>query len=158
LVRNIRHNRNRLNIFNYVLFHPGCTPSEISLNQGMKNGTVKYHVQMLEGEGRIILKRMGKYTRLFNSSRAYSELAKAVLSHTRNETSKGIMCAILAEPGVTNRELSEKFSLDKSSIHWHIERLLDDHLVQYNRDGRSKKYFLESAVVKILNNTPKSKL
>jgi predicted transcriptional regulator len=124
----------------------------------MKSGTVKYHLQMLDGEGKIILRKMGKYSRLFNRSHAYSDLAKTVLSHTRNETSKGILCAILAEPGVTNRELSEKFNLDKSSIHWHIERFIGDNMVGFKRDGRYKKYFLESGVVYLLNNGPKNNL
>jgi len=145
-----------VSIFNYILYHPGCTPSEISQMKHMKNGTVKYHLQILEGEGKIILSKMGKYTRLFNRSHAYSDMAKTVLSHTRNETSNGILCAILAKPGVTNQELSEKFSLDKSSIHWHIERFIGDHIVGVKRDGRYKKYFLESGVTYLLNKAPKN--
>jgi predicted transcriptional regulator len=151
-IQNVLDNRNRLSIFNYVISNPGCTQSEISSRQNMKNGTVKYHVQMLEAQGKIILKRMGKYTRLFNTSRANSEQEKVVLSYIKNETSKNILCAILEEPGVTNQRLSERFRLDKSSVHWHMERFLNDKLVTYEQDGRFKKYYAEPCVGKFLNS------
>lgn len=151
-IQNVLDNRNRLNIFNYVIRNPGCTQSEISTRQNMKNGTVKYHVQMLEAQGKIILKRMGKYTRLFNTSKANTEQEKVVLGHIKNETSKNILCAILEEPGVTNQRLSERFRLDKSSVHWHMERFLNDKIVTYEQDGRFKKYYAEPYVGKFLNS------
>ncbi len=149
-IQNVLENRNRLNIFNYVMSNPGCTQSEISDRQNMKNGTVKYHVQTLEAQGKIILRKMGKYTRLFNSSRANSELEKMVLAHSKNNTSKNLLCAIMDEPGVTNQKLSERFNLDKSSIHWHMERFLHDNLVRFEQEGRFKKYFLEANVSEYL--------
>lgn len=151
-IQNVLDNRNRLNIFNYVASNPGCTPSEISSRQNMKNGTVKYHVQMLESQGKIILKRMGKYTRIFNTSKANTEQEKTVLSYIKNDTSRNILWAIMEEPGVTNQRLSERFNLDKSSVHWHIERFLNDNLVTFEQDGRFKKYYVEPTVGKLLSN------
>ena len=152
-IQNVLDNRNRLSIFNYVISNPGCTPSEISSQKNMKNGTVKYHVQMLEAQGKIILKRMGKYTRLFNTSKANSEQEKTVLAYIKNETSRNILCAIIEEPGMTNQRLSERFGLDKSSIHWHMERFLNDKLVTYEQDGRFKKYYAEPCVGRLLSDS-----
>lgn len=149
-LQNVLENRTRLDIFNYVIGNPGCTPSEISSRQKMNNGTVKYHVRMLEAQGMIIFRRMGKYVRLFNSPKANSELEKTVMVYTKNETSRNILCAILDEPGVTNRKLSDMFSLDKSSIHWHLERFINARLVKFEQDGRNKKYFLEPEVAGVL--------
>ncbi len=151
-IQNVLDNRNRLNIFNYVANNPGCTPSEISSRQNMKNGTVKSHVQMLESQGKIILKRMGKYTRIFNTSKANTEQEKTVLAYVKNDTSRNILWAIMEEPGVTNQRLSERFGLDKSSVHWHIERFLNDNLVTYEQDGRFKKYYVEPTVGKLISN------
>jgi predicted transcriptional regulator len=151
-LQNVLENRNRLNIFNYVMSNPGCTQSEISDRQNMKNGTVKYHVQMLQSEGKIILKRMGKYTRLFNTSKANSEMEKVMLAYIKNDTSKNLLHAIREEPGVTNQRLSERFSLDKSSIHWHMERFLNDNLVRFEQEGRYKRYFLEPTVSTFLSH------
>jgi predicted transcriptional regulator len=92
-------NRNRFRIFSYVQDNPGCTPAEITTQQNMKNGTVKYHVQMLEAEGMIVLKRMGKFSRLFRSPSSGSDLERVAATYVRNETSRGLLQAILGAPG-----------------------------------------------------------
>ena len=89
---------------------------------------------------------------LFNTSHASSDLDKAVLAYVKNDTSKNLLYAIMEEPGITNKKLSEKFGLDKSSVHWHIERFINDRLVKYEHDGKNKRYFLEPYVVKLLNS------
>ncbi len=152
-VQDVLKNRNRLSVFNYVSSNPGCTPIEISVRQNMNKGTVKYHVFMLESQGKIILRRAGRYIRLFNSSNANSELDKTVLAYVKNDTSKSLLYAIMEEPGVTNKMLSEKFNLDKSSIHWHIERFINDRLVKFEQEGKNKKYFLEPDVIKLLTRS-----
>ena len=151
-VQNVLDNRNRLRIFNYVSSNPLCTPIEISAKQNMNTGTVKYHVLMLESQGKVILKNIGGFIMLFNSSHASGELDKAVLAYIKNDTSKSLLYAIMEEPGITNKKLSEKFSLDKSSVHWHIERFINDRLVKFEQNGKNKRYFLEPYVVKLLNN------
>lgn len=151
-VQDVFKNKTRLRIFNYVSSNPGCTPIEISAKQNMNKGTVKYHVFMLESQGKIILKNVGGFIMLFNSSHASSDLNKAVLAYIKNDTSKNLLYAIMEEPGVTNKKLSEKFSLDKSSVHWHIERFINDRLIKIEQDGKNKRYFLEPDVIKLLHN------
>lgn len=142
-IQDVLDNRNRHSIFDYVLSNPGCTPAEITMKQNMKIGTVKYHVQMLEAEGMIILKRMGKFTRLFRSASGNSDLERAVASYLRNETSRKLLQAIEENPGITNQWLAEKFGLDKSSVHWHMERFLRDNVIWFEQSGKFKRYFLD---------------
>jgi predicted transcriptional regulator len=140
-IENVLDNRNRFRIFSYVEHNPGCTPAEITARQNMANGTVKYHVQMLESEGMIVLRRMGKFTRLFRSTGS-SDLERVAATYVRNETSRSLLQAIMDHPGITNSSLAEQFQLDKSSIHWHIERFLRDHLIRFEQDGKFKRYFV----------------
>jgi predicted transcriptional regulator len=142
-IQDMLDNPTRHSIFNYVLGNPGCTPAEITARQRMKHGTVKYHLQMLEAEGMIVLRRMGKFTRLFRSSSGNSDLERTVASYMRNETSGKLLKTIGENPGVTNQWLAETFRLDKSSVHWHIERFLRDNLVWFEQSGRFKKYYLD---------------
>jgi predicted transcriptional regulator len=149
-IEHVLDNRNRHRIFNYVQKNPGCTPAEITMRQNMKNGTVKYHVQMLEAEGMIILKRMGKFSRLFRSSSGSSDLERVAATYVRNETSRGLLQAIMEHPGITNSSLSEQFQLDKSSVHWHIERFIRDRMIRFEQDGKYKRYFVSDEAKSIL--------
>ncbi len=142
-------NRNRQSIYAYVANNPGCTQAEIAARQDMREGTVKYHLLMLESEGKIIRRRMGKFTRLFRNS-GTSDLEKKVASRLRNDMSRNILAAILAGPGITNQELSERFGIEKSSIHWHIDRFLEDGIIRVVQDGRHKKYFMKDEAKDVL--------
>ncbi len=151
-IENVLDNRNRLRIFSYVERNPGCTPAEITARQNMANGTVKYHVQMLEAEGMIVLRRMGKFTRLFRSAGS-SDLERVAATYVRNETSRSLLRAILEQPGITNSTLSERFQLDKSSVHWHIERFLKDRMIRFEQDGKFKRYFVSEEAKGALSKT-----
>jgi|AGTN01.2.fsa_nt_gi Uncharacterized protein conserved in archaea len=149
-IENVLDNRNRHRIFSYVQKNPGCTPAEITAQQKMKNGTVKYHVQMLEAEGMIVLKRMGKFTRLFRSESGSSDLERVAAIYIRNDMSRSILQAIMDHPGITNRSLAEQFQIDKSSVHWHIERFLRDRMIRFEQDGRYKRYFVSDEARSVL--------
>jgi len=149
-IENVLDNRNRYRIFSYVQKNPGCTPAEITTRQNMKNGTVKYHVQMLEAEGMIVLKRMGKFTRLFRSASGSSDLERVAATYVRNETSRSLLQAIMDHPGITNSNLAEQFQLDKSSVHWHIDRFLKDRMVRFEQDGKYKRYFVSDEAKGVL--------
>ena len=151
-IENVLDNGNRYRIFNYVTRNPGCTPAEITARQHMANGTVKYHVQMLESEGMIVLKRMGKFSRLFRSAGA-SDLERVAATYVRNETSRNLLQAILDQPGITNSSLSDRFQLDKSSVHWHMERFLKDHMVRFEQDGKYKRYFVSDEAQNVLSKS-----
>jgi len=151
-IEHVLDNGNRHRIFNYVIKNPGCTPAEITARQNMANGTVKYHVQMLESEGMIVLRRMGKFTRLFRSAGS-SDLEKVAATYVRNETSRNLLQAIMEQPGITNSYLSERFQLDKSSVHWHIERFLRDRMIRFEQDGKYKRYFVSDEARNILSKS-----
>ncbi|WP_394295996.1 winged helix-turn-helix transcriptional regulator [Methanosarcina acetivorans] len=42
--------------------------------------------------------------------------------------------------------MSEKLSLNKSTIHWHIKKLREDNIVFSKADGKFSKYFINPAV------------
>lgn len=152
-IQNVLENHNRLTIFNYVTKNPGCTQAEITSVQNMKNGTVKYHVQMLQLQGKIILKRMGKFTRIFKNTPG-NETEKVIVPYLKNDTSRNLLHAIMDSPGVTNQMLADQFMLDKSSVHWHMERFLKDEIVRFEQDGKYKHYYLSPAISQVMKSLP----
>ena len=108
-------------------------------------GTVRYHIQRLESEGKIVLKKIGKFTRLYRNSSTYDDREMVIASHVRNETSRQILEAILESPGMTNHSLSERFNLDKSTVYVHMQKLINDEIVVSQIDGKQKLYFIAEA-------------
>ena len=139
------NNQNRSSILSYILGNPGCTAPEVSREKYINMGTVRYHIQRLESEGKIVLKKIGKFTRLYKNSSTYSEREMVIASHLRNATSRQLLKAILEHPGMTNHCLSEQFSLDKSTVYVHIQKLINDEIVISQIDGKQKRYFIQES-------------
>jgi predicted transcriptional regulator len=135
-------NENRHNILNYVYSNPGATVAEVAFSQSIERGTAKYHLYKLESEGKIVLNRIGKYSRVFRNSNTYSDFEKTVLSHLQNQTGRSLLLLVLERPGITNQELAERMGIEKSAIHWHVDKFLQDGLISYHREGKFKRYFL----------------
>jgi predicted transcriptional regulator len=147
-------NENRHNILNYIYANPGTTIARISESQQIERGTVKYHLYKLESEGKIIFRRMGKFSRLFRNSGTFSDGEQKVIAHMQNRNSRAILQLIIEQPGITNQELTERLSIEKSAIHWHMEKFMSDGLVSFVADGKFKRYYvLDNAMVMLQKHT-----
>ncbi len=70
-IKNLLENQSRQGVFKYILNNPGCCIAEISEQQKINRGSVKYHIHRLKSEGKITLTKMGKFSRLFQNSEAF---------------------------------------------------------------------------------------
>ncbi|MDI9395407.1 MAG: winged helix-turn-helix transcriptional regulator [Euryarchaeota archaeon] len=138
--------KNRSKIINYVMDTPGCTPSEISKDLNISRGSVRYQLEALNAENELTLMSGGKFTRAFQKSHVLTNNDKIMIAHLKGDTRKQILLNILENPGITNQEISEKLSLSKSTIHWHIKKLKEDDIVFSKADGRFTKYLINPAV------------
>ncbi|HII90929.1 MAG TPA: winged helix-turn-helix transcriptional regulator [Methanosarcina sp.] len=133
-------------IINYVLSKPGCTPSEISRNLKISLGSIRYQIKTLNAEGKVTLTKEGKFTRVFQNSNVFTNNDKTIISHLKGSTRKQILLNILENPEITNQEISEKLNLDKSTTHWHIQKLREDNVIFSEIEGKFTKYFVNPAV------------
>ncbi len=156
-IKNLLENQSRQGIFKHILNNPGCTIAEISDMQKINRGSVKYHIYRLKYEGKIILSKMGKFSRLFQNSGAFKDDEQKMAAHLKNETSRLILWTILENPGTTNQELTDKFHVDKSTIHWHIQQFRNDNIIVFEQEGKYKRYFVNAeAEMTLLRFMPSS--
>lgn len=111
---------------------------------------MKYHIYKLESEGKIILTKMGKFSRLFQSSETFKDNGQVIATHLKNETSRLLLWTILENPGMTNQELAEKFHIAKSTAHWYIQQLSKDKLIVSKQEGKYRRYSVNADVEMIL--------
>ncbi len=135
-------NKNRQDILNFVYRNPGATVANVAQAHSIDRGTAKYHLYRLESEGKIILRRIGKFSRIFQNSETYSDFEKTVLSYMQNQTARSILLMIFEQPGITNLEMADRLRVEKSAIKWHLDNLIRDGIVKYRQDRRFKRHFL----------------
>jgi uncharacterized repeat protein (TIGR01451 family) len=135
--KNILEHETRGLIRGYVIANPGDHFNSIRKALNLNNGTLAYHLHVLEREELIKSKRWGKFTRFYpygmkipeNGSR-YSEIQKLIIEKIR-ET-----------PGITQKEIAGIMGVTKPTINYHINKLMNDSMVESRRLGIQIRYFI----------------
>ena len=141
-LKKIMDNENRQLILNYIQEYPGCTIADISENRNINRGTLKYHITLLQMNDKIFARHDGKFVRLYRKISDYRNMENMVTPYLRNDMSRAILHKILENPGITNQDLSSLFNLDKSTIHWYLQKFNHDGIISFVHQGRYNKCFL----------------
>jgi predicted transcriptional regulator len=123
-------------IYEFVCQNPGVNYSAIKEQFKLTNGTVTYHLSMLERQEFIRAKQDGIYKRYFsnNGGPAASEVEPMSLQ-------LNIAKAIRERPGMTQKELAKHLGSSKQLVSYHIRRMKKDGQLETRRDGRSVRVF-----------------
>lgn len=63
VVRRRKENLHKGDVLTFIKENPGCTAPEVSRGRNLNIGTVRYYIKKLEDEGRIVLAKIGKFSR-----------------------------------------------------------------------------------------------
>lgn len=150
-------NENRVRVLNFVTRSPGATLYEISRGTGMNVGTVRYHLFILTVNHRIKGSLEGKkYVRYFVNCGAYTVDEMAILALLRREPIGRLLDAMIACPGLTNREMARVSGLPESLTSRYLRELADEGIAEKRRqeNGRLSYVLLDrykEAIVNVRN-------
>lgn len=139
-------------ILRFIRENPGCYLRKIrgELNLGM--GTVQYHLNRLEKDGRIVSERHS-FRRHYFVAGTFREREKLLLEVLGNETAREILLFVLERKNPSQTDLSRHVGISSPSISWHVKRLQASGIVEESREGPFKRYRLRGdpgAVVALL--------
>ncbi len=118
----------RASIYNHVNSNPGATFTEIRDSVGAASGTVQHHLRVLVRGGVLRRVRTGKYTRYYPFNHRVLALPPSQEAIVRSLATEG--------PG-TKAELAQRTGMSRQLVHYHVERMETDGLVQVDRDNGS---------------------
>lgn len=118
----------RKRIFECVTTNPGAHLREIARRCAMPLGTSLYHLDHLETYGLLVSRRDGRYKRYFGSH-SIGRREKELLSLLRHEAPRRLVQAILERGPATQRDLCEAVGVSRSTVSFHLNRLVVDGVV-----------------------------
>ncbi|CCJ35335.1 regulatory protein, ArsR [Methanoculleus bourgensis MS2] len=137
---NLLDNTVRAQVFSCIVDHPGIHFHGIAQETGIRPGTLRYHLGILQRHHVIVLVKSDGYARFFRNDGTYSEPEQRLLAHLRRGVPHDILALLLRRPSATRTELAEDLGVAGPTITWHMKRLERDHLVSAERDGRCVRY------------------
>ena len=123
-------------IYEYITNNPGVNYSAIKKRFDLTNGTVTYHLSMLERQEFIRSKQDGIYKRYFRN-----DGGAAMYDVTPMSVQLSIAKIIRKHPGLTQKEVAIRLNTSKQLISYHIKRMREDGLLDTRRDGRAVRVY-----------------
>ena len=121
----------------YILANPGEYYSVIKRTLKLPNGTLTYHMKVLEDEGLVKSERDGIYKRFYPIE---MQLPKNATHLTRIQES--ILNEIIIKPSITVSELGKKIEINPRVINYHVKALVSAGLIRSERFGKKNRYYM----------------
>lgn len=137
---NDKSNSNSIKVLQYIQNNPGCHLRQVKRELTMSMGTIQYHLNLLEKNGRISSERKNLYKHYFPIG-LFEQNEKDILKILNQETAREILMIIL-EKKPTQTDIANIIQISSASVNWHIKRLIDFGLILEQKDGKFKRYTL----------------
>jgi predicted transcriptional regulator len=111
-------------IVGYLATTPGAHFSKLRDDLKLGTGEAQYHLRRLEDEGRVESQRDGDYRRFFHSGR-FSAFERTALGYLRRETPRGMVLALLRDPGLTGAALADRLGVSRATVSKYAGELED---------------------------------
>lgn len=134
---NVLDGRTRKMVYDYAVRNPGSTRPQIAHDLGLNEGTVTYHLDVLEKANGLMTVKVDKAIHYFARNRLWGEIELRLHARLNNETGKLLLNSILERPYITSNELCRLSNRSKSTISWHIKRLEQDGIIRVQKAGRN---------------------
>lgn len=137
---------NKLYIYKFILDNEGVYLRQIYKEIGLAMGNIQYHLKILEKEGlikhRIIGNRKHYYTMAISDERN-----EIILALVRQKVIRDILVYLIEYPGSYQKNLAKYMNLSAPTIKWHINRLIESHVIINIRKGMNIKYYIKDFTV-----------
>lgn len=136
----------RKRIYEFVETNSGSHLREIGRKCDLPLGTALYHLDRLESEGLLTVRRDGRYKRYF-PAQGLGRRDKDYLSAFRHAVPRRIAVALLRTPLMTQRELCAAIGVSRSTLSFHVNSLIDRGIVRREPSRPENRYALEDAAL-----------
>lgn len=131
----------RRRIYEHLEVNSGCHLREIARRCDVPLGTALYHLDRLEAEGLISVRRDGRYKRYFPAT-GLGRREKDLLSVLRHAVPRRIAATLLDAPALTQRELCAAIGVSRSTLSFHVNSLIAKELLRGEPARPENKYVL----------------
>ena len=128
-------------IHGYIIANPGEHYNAIKNALNINNGSLAYHLSILEKEELIKSRNESVYKRFYPYSMNLGDE-----SQSTTNIQKLILNQLEHNPGITQKKIAAKLGIHPSTVNYHIKNLHKKDLIRTERKGFSVKYYIKSSI------------
>lgn len=124
-------------IYEFISANPGEHYNSIKKALDLPNGSLTYHLQILEEEDHIKSQRDGIYKRFYPVDMRIPKQDKIL-----NNSQILILETIKETPGISQKDIASILGVSSSTINYHVEKLIDRGFILKVRNGMRLRYYI----------------
>lgn len=132
-------NSNAVRVLQHIQENPGCHLRQIKRELTMAMGTIQYHLNLLEKQGKISSEKQNLHKYYFPIG-LFNQNERDVLKILNQETAREILLIVMEKEKPSQTDIADTLKISSASVNWHIKRLTDLGLILEQKDGKFKKY------------------
>lgn len=122
----------RVTITKSIEAHPGLHFNELVRRLELAPGQLQYHIKQLQSSEDVIAESVYGKTHYFPPE--YNQWERTALALLRRETAGEIVAHLLTEGDAPPAAVAEELDIARSTLEWHLDRLVEQGLVEKQRD------------------------
>ena len=138
----IFQNVSRLKILTEILNNPGIHHNELLRSCSLNKGQLQWHLDTLLKHNIIKKEKYGQYAIYFPITSSTEAIETFKNQFAKSKTTLEVLNSIKKYPGINSAEISRILNLSRNSIKYHIDKLLEKHLIMLEKKGRIIKLYL----------------
>ena len=138
----IFQNVSRLKILTEILNNPGIHHNELLRSCNLNKGQLQWHIDTLLKHSIIKKEKYGQYTIYFPITSSTEAIEAFKNQFPKSKTTLEIFDIIKKYPGINSAEISRILNLSRNSVKYHIDKLMEKHLLKLEKKGRVKELYL----------------
>ncbi len=135
--RDSKFEYNKGSIRGYIIGNPGKSYSTIKKVLELSNGTLSYHIKILEQNGVIKSERDGLHRRFYPAN---VTLGEAVFDLT--DIQQKIYETIEKFPGISQQGVATELDISQQKVNYNIQQMFKARLIGLERDGKRTNCFI----------------
>ncbi|MDI6916392.1 MAG: CARDB domain-containing protein [Thermoplasmatales archaeon] len=124
-------------VHGFIEANPGAHYSLIKRTLDLHNGTLAYHLDVLEKNGLVMRKKDGFKERFFPANKKLREIDYL------SKSEEAVIDEIRAEPGITQKMLAYRLRISQPLTSYYATKMVEMGIITAVKDGKEIKYYLK---------------
>ncbi len=133
-------NKTRHALLGIIIANPGIHYNALMKEFDLKNGVAAYHLSVLEEKNYIRSARDGRLKRFYSTD----VKVPTDLRLTPEGIREAITELVLAQPGISQKEVVNELGIDDDTVGYHLRAMVDDGQLEAVRKGKYTTYYREN--------------
>ena len=140
-IEEVLENEKRDEIIEIILHNPGIHFNELRRHANISSGNLVWHIDILDSYKIIKKDRIGQYV-VYYPYYDKNPISNVDFLIQKSTATMKILQIVVNNPGIYQNQIASKCELNRSTVKYHLDKLLKAEVIYSTKNGQKKSFFV----------------